>query len=142
MDCPVCSKHALKPVSVTGVEVDRCRQCGGVWYDKGEFEKLVHVTMKDFRADRYAPGTARCCPRDSTPLKQMTYPQTFVVADVCPKCHGIWLDKGETREIRNVRQHLYRAGRLEKFAPIPGIKGKLIRWINASIDELTDYSKY
>ena len=46
----------------------------------------------------------------------------------------------------SVRQHLYRAGRLEKYSGTiqsPGIKGKLIRWINLRIDELdelTDYS--
>jgi len=142
LNCPVCASKPLTPITVAGVEVDRCERCGGAWYDQGEFEKLVDVAMRGFRATDYAPVSNRRCPRDGVVLKQMVYPQTLVTADVCPQCHGLWLDKGETKEIRRVRQHLRRADQLEQYAPVPGYKGVLIRRINGWIDALTDYSKY
>ena len=40
--CPVCRQacHALQ-YGDTGVEVDYCAQCDGVWLDEGGFEKII-----------------------------------------------------------------------------------------------------
>ena len=140
MFCPVCSQRSLKEVPVLGVKVDRCKQCGGVWYDKGEFEKLVQVSIKGLKPTSNAPVSSRCCPHDRSALVQMTYPQTMVKVDLCTECEGLWLDKDEIKEIRSVRRHLRRAGKLEKYGAIPGFKGKVIRTINQLIDALLDYS--
>ena len=40
MRCPRCD-GTLKPSSVEEVEIDTCENCGGVWLDSGELERLT-----------------------------------------------------------------------------------------------------
>ncbi len=40
MHCPKCG-YELEQTSYRGVEIDRCFNCGGVWLDQGELEKLT-----------------------------------------------------------------------------------------------------
>lgn len=40
MHCPKCGMD-LKEEVFREVAIDRCQQCGGVWLDKGELEKLA-----------------------------------------------------------------------------------------------------
>jgi hypothetical protein len=41
--CPKCD-GALMEISYDEVEIDRCTQCGGVWLDPGELERLTRQT--------------------------------------------------------------------------------------------------
>ncbi len=43
--CPRC-KVSMRRVSKHGVRIDVCRDCSGIWTDKGEFNHLSH-TMTD-----------------------------------------------------------------------------------------------
>jgi|LNFM01.1.fsa_nt_gb Zn-finger nucleic acid-binding protein len=38
--CPVC-QGAMKEINKSGVLIDTCTQCRGVWLDRGELEKLA-----------------------------------------------------------------------------------------------------
>lgn len=40
MHCAKCG-HELHPVSFRGLTIDKCFQCGGVFLDNGELEKLA-----------------------------------------------------------------------------------------------------
>ena len=40
MKCPVCASD-LRAMDRSGVEIDYCPQCRGVWLDRGELEKLI-----------------------------------------------------------------------------------------------------
>jgi Zn-finger nucleic acid-binding protein len=40
MDCPVCGER-LKEVERSGVLVDICPSCKGVWLDRGEIDKIM-----------------------------------------------------------------------------------------------------
>ena len=31
----------------TGVQIDYCRSCGGIWLDKGEFPRIIQALEKD-----------------------------------------------------------------------------------------------
>lgn len=46
--CPKCSAEMV-PVRRSGVLVDRCSECGGVYLDRGELEKLVAIEQKAVR---------------------------------------------------------------------------------------------
>jgi Zn-finger nucleic acid-binding protein len=35
--CPACREH-LAILEIDGIEIDRCRRCGGVWLDPGEYD--------------------------------------------------------------------------------------------------------
>lgn len=40
MKCPKCG-HDLATEQYHGIEVDRCTNCNGVWFDAGETEQLI-----------------------------------------------------------------------------------------------------
>ncbi len=40
MDCPAC-RTPLRPYEKSGVEIDVCPSCRGVWLDRGELERLL-----------------------------------------------------------------------------------------------------
>jgi Zn-finger nucleic acid-binding protein len=42
MDCPVCAEK-LKEIERSGVLVDICPSCKGVWLDRGEIDKLLEA---------------------------------------------------------------------------------------------------
>jgi hypothetical protein len=41
MRCPKCG-HELHEVEFRKVQVDSCFECGGMFFDKGEVEKMIH----------------------------------------------------------------------------------------------------
>lgn len=38
LNCPLCETPTLVEIVQSGIPIDRCRRCGGVWLDPGEFE--------------------------------------------------------------------------------------------------------
>lgn len=40
MQCPVC-QETLKSSDRQGIEIDVCPRCRGVWFDRGELDKLL-----------------------------------------------------------------------------------------------------
>lgn len=64
MNCPVCST-TLMVADRTGIEIDYCPKCRGVWLDRGELEKIIERSSSHHDDDddddrRYARP-----PRDS-----------------------------------------------------------------------------
>ncbi|MHB1461804.1 MAG: TFIIB-type zinc ribbon-containing protein [Armatimonadota bacterium] len=45
MQCPVCN-NTLTAVERSGIEIDVCPQCKGVWLDRGELEKLIQLELR------------------------------------------------------------------------------------------------
>lgn len=43
MNCPACSETLLM-TERSGVEIDYCPKCRGVWLDRGELDKIVERT--------------------------------------------------------------------------------------------------
>jgi uncharacterized protein len=41
MNCPVCREVALVMADRSGIEIDYCPQCRGVWLDRGELDKII-----------------------------------------------------------------------------------------------------
>ncbi len=41
MQCPACKDSVLTMTERSGVEIDYCPKCRGVWLDRGELDKLV-----------------------------------------------------------------------------------------------------
>ena len=41
MKCPVCSEVNLVMTERSGVEIDYCPECRGVWLDRGELDKII-----------------------------------------------------------------------------------------------------
>jgi len=46
------------------------------------------------------------CPRDGEALARFTY-ESNVVVDKCPRCSGVYLDKGELEAIQEIKENAY-----------------------------------
>ncbi|MCB9778809.1 MAG: zf-TFIIB domain-containing protein [Alphaproteobacteria bacterium] len=84
--------------------VDWCPACGGAFYERGELERaLGHAELSD--RDIVQGGTqprAGCtCPGCGEKMTEYTWPTwTDIRLDVCGKCGGRWLDRGELESIK------------------------------------------
>ncbi|MEW6469029.1 MAG: zf-TFIIB domain-containing protein [Bacteroidota bacterium] len=47
MKCPNCNTE-LKMAERSGVEIDYCPQCRGVWLDKGELDKIIERSAEHY----------------------------------------------------------------------------------------------
>lgn len=46
MKCPVCISEALVMSERSGIEIDFCPKCRGVWLDRGELDKIIERSEK------------------------------------------------------------------------------------------------
>lgn len=51
MLCPRCHDQALIIVDRSGIEIDYCPGCRGVWLDRGELEKLIAREQSTYAAE-------------------------------------------------------------------------------------------
>jgi hypothetical protein len=93
--CPGC-ESAMLAVDLDGVEVDRCPFCGGVWFDRGELER---VTGRVLEAEPLAGSTTRRCAFCRITLS--TAMIGSIPVEVCDSCRGTYLDDGELEELAN-----------------------------------------
>ena len=61
MQCPVCKTVNLTMAERSGIEIDYCPQCRGVWLDRGELDKII---------DRAAPQPAAVQAAPQQPMHQ------------------------------------------------------------------------
>ena len=59
MKCPVCTATDLVMSERSGIEIDYCPQCRGVWLDRGELDKIIERSMSaDGAAQAYQGAPA------------------------------------------------------------------------------------
>lgn len=140
LPCPVCLAVMMDQVrfgTADAIEVDRCARCGGVWFDRGELDRLrtapgdtrtALLMPEDGRPSTqchhcHAPvdrGAGRCagcgaenripCPRCARPMEVV--PRSGLVLDVCRSCEGVWFDRAELTSVwgASLQQALTRRG--------------------------------
>lgn len=108
MQCPKC--HAeMEHVTFDEVQVDRCTNCKGLWFQPGELEHLRQETwMADYIIDE---GSAKVgkkhnkigevhCPECGSEMKQeFDAEQSHIMYEICPSGHGTYLDAGEFTDL-------------------------------------------
>lgn len=113
--CPRCGVP-LVPVSVTlegELELDRCGECLGLFFDPGELERILNATARGIATvdRRLISRIMEGSPSRSHPVGYIRCPvcrgvmnrtrygeKSGVIVDRCPD-HGIWLDGGELRTL-------------------------------------------
>ena len=105
MNCPKCDQP-LSATTVQGAEVDQCPACRGIWFDEHELQTILALKSADLRPLSRGHDQTELdrktghCPRDANRLTRVCSARDrAVVIDVCPVCHGIWLDGGELRKL-------------------------------------------
>ena len=111
MECCRCAEEMML-VEHEQIEIDYCPDCG-VWLDSGELELLLEEAGGESLAARPEDDASAAstdtssgadkpmkCPVCRAAMDQGKYDDVSEsVVDRCPREHGIWLDRGELREI-------------------------------------------
>jgi Zn-finger nucleic acid-binding protein len=106
--CPKCGGDLL-PVVQDSIEVDRCNQCGGLWFDRLEADRLLKMkrsaqsvdTGDEKVGDRQNEIGKIECPRCHTPLIRMVdLEQHHIWYESCTVCYGKWFDAGEFKDLQ------------------------------------------
>jgi uncharacterized protein len=60
MKCPICTEVDLVMADRSGVEIDYCPKCRGVWLDRGELDKIIERSTESLQGPppsaNYGPG--------------------------------------------------------------------------------------
>lgn len=109
MNCPKCESE-MEKVSYEGIEVDRCTNCGGIWFELLEAEKLEKLEG----SEAVDAGNAKLgkaynlmdridCPLCKTQMIRMVDPgQHHIWFEGCTVCHGTFFDAGEFKDLKHV----------------------------------------
>lgn len=117
MNCPKCESAELQEATVpladrsvpgpgdetTILEIDRCPECGGVWFDADELDKYLGAKLKVPPLPPAPPARAAeldakrgNCPRCAVVLdRRPARSNPRVTVDACGKCAGVWVDGAE-----------------------------------------------
>jgi Zn-finger nucleic acid-binding protein len=110
MDCPKCKTNQLSDaVKISDLIIPQCSRCHGLWFGKDELRKAKDEKIEDanwFDIDLWREKTKfhgkegkKSCPQCGLFLWELSYGDSGIRIDVCKKCEGIWLDRGEFEKI-------------------------------------------
>ncbi|MBT8352147.1 MAG: zf-TFIIB domain-containing protein [Deltaproteobacteria bacterium] len=110
MNCPVCHIE-LKNSHISGIDLDICIKCEGIWFDRGELQPIINnllssdivenIPLQEALRKKPIPISEEqnrnlLCPHCKKHLDLINYSfDSNVFVDKCSLCNGIWTDKGE-----------------------------------------------
>ena len=88
------------------VEYDKCKNCGGLWFDALEAEEVVETkNAADIETDDAKQGVEYNkkreidCPACNTRMHAVhDVEQPHIQLEACPSCHGTFFDAGEFKD--------------------------------------------
>jgi uncharacterized protein len=108
MNCPKC--HAtMESIVYSEIEIDRCTQCQGIWFDMFEAEHLKQldgseeIDSGDFLIGQQMDRIRQVdCPRCSARMIPMVdQEKPYLRFESCILCYGIYFDAGEFRAFKS-----------------------------------------
>ena len=114
MKCSNCN-YELAAVTYEGeLVIDACAQCGGMYLDSGELQKIQEEKGNDFSdmlachppllertfemaRQKHLPD--KTCPKCKVDMHRREWLTSQILIDVCSECFGIWLDKEELQAL-------------------------------------------
>ena len=107
-ECFLC-KEKMERALLYNVEIDYCPKCLGMWFEEDELrlaKDMKDENLKWLDVDLWADDSKfkisrgkKLCPTDRLPLYEVEYGDSGIKVDVCSICKGVWLDKGEFKQI-------------------------------------------
>lgn len=111
--CPVC-RVSLSESKLQTQIVDRCPQCNGIYFDKGELDALnqlvcmyTQMNLSEDEIDTIPEAEKNrqlLCPADGTLMSKVDIASHII--DECPQCKGIWLDDHEVVALKISERHI------------------------------------
>ena len=109
MKCPKCGSE-MEAVTFHHVEVDRCTNCEGIWFDILEHEELKMIAGSEAidvgdpeKGKRFNKIDRISCPKCQSPLIRMVDPtQPHIWYESCSVCNGLFFDAGEYTDFKEI----------------------------------------
>ncbi|MDP2734980.1 MAG: zf-TFIIB domain-containing protein [bacterium] len=107
----LCPHHQipLEQAAILNVQVDYCPLDYGLWFDENELLAAKDERDRDLRwldVDLWKDARkfklsqrGKLCPADRLPMYEVEYGDSGIKVDLCSLCHGVWLDRGEFKNI-------------------------------------------
>ena len=103
--CPACG-NALGLYTVFSLDFEDCPKCKGIWLFSDELRKLknrvadgslrwLNAEIENIDKASAIPTKRPCVKCAGVNMISVIFGSSSIVVDWCPKCHGIWLDRGE-----------------------------------------------
>lgn len=107
MQCPNCS-HKLTTQNYLGIEVNKCPNCEGMWFDANEVDQLEDTVFdqdefKNSMITNLRPSD-RSCPKCNNKMSKFNYRWEDLELEYCVTGHGFWIDKGEEKRITEIME--------------------------------------
>lgn len=107
MECPKCDSN-MEKVTFETVEVNRCTNCKGMWFDMLQHEHLKamqdseSIDIGDAATGREYDKIDRInCPICRTQMIRMVdAKQPHIHYEACTSCYGVFFDAGEFRDYK------------------------------------------
>lgn len=107
MICPKCN-NPMEKVEYESIEVDRCQNCKGIWFDMLEHEHLKEIEGSESIdiGDPHVPKEFNEmkrveCPVCHTPMIGMVdRRQPHIWYESCATCYGVFFDAGEFKDFK------------------------------------------
>lgn len=107
MKCPKC-KSPMEQVVFSGVEVDRCTACKGIWFDLLEHEKLkliqgseaIDVGDPEIGKKYNKLDDIQCPVCHGKMVKMVDKDQNHIWYESCATCYGVFFDAGEFTDFK------------------------------------------
>ncbi|MFH2009786.1 MAG: zf-TFIIB domain-containing protein [bacterium] len=104
MNCPKC-KVEMSAHTVVGIEVDKCPDCEGIYFDQGELDQLLTQGAPEGTDNpEYSAISDQkdmelgTCPRCDQEMEPYLGPRNLRL-DRCNDCNAVFLDQGELSEL-------------------------------------------
>ncbi|GAA3917212.1 rhomboid family intramembrane serine protease [Litoribacillus peritrichatus] len=115
--CPKCVRTPLDATDYHGEEVDVCRHCGGLWFEKNELSDMLSTVDNGNDEVNFEEQLGEClgasdlnCPDCAESLQRFHLLKDFELeVDVCQSCSGGWIDHEEIEQVEQsprIRQAL------------------------------------
>jgi Zn-finger nucleic acid-binding protein len=107
MECPKCNSD-MEKITYENIEVDRCTNCRGIWFDMLEQEKLKAMegsqsidTGDPEVGKKYNEMGKIDCPVCHTQMVRMVdTEQPHIRYEACTVCYGVFFDAGEFKDYK------------------------------------------
>ena len=107
MECPKCAQY-MEKISFNGVEIARCIQCNGMWFDMLEHERLkkmqgsevIDVGDKHIGKEYNDVDRINCPQCHTSMIRMVDKDHHHIWYEACPTCFGVFFDAGEFRDYK------------------------------------------
>jgi len=105
--CPSCASADIIKHDFHQQEVDKCQQCHGLWFERGELNDALSVADNDdddvdlerHLGDKLGSSERHCHICDQGLVRYHLMEGFEVEVDTCGSCYGVWLDKEELEKV-------------------------------------------